>query len=77
MDNSLPAFAAMASDMQDHIEYQPGLTKREYFAGIAMQSLLNQTDAERTISEGNSYMLLQIVAASVIAADALLTELNK
>lgn len=45
-----------------------GLTKREYFAAMAMQGIL---DNEGTISEGN------VAKWSVQYADALIKELNK
>lgn len=46
---------------------QAGLTKREYFAGLAMQSLLN-----------NVHLSLDVVAElSVQTSDALLKELDK
>lgn len=56
---------------------EAGLTKREYLAAMAMQSFLNRTDAERTLSEGNDFMINQISAASVKAADYLINALNK
>ena len=44
----------------------PGLTKREYFAGLAMQGLISVAT-----NYGN------LAAFSVRAADTLITELNK
>ena len=49
-----------------HLLYTNGLTKREYFAGLAMQGFISAvTDF------GN------LAAFSVMAADALIAELNK
>lgn len=45
---------------------QTGLTKREYFAGLAMQGMVVKTGDERTIA-----------FAAVAYADALLAELEK
>jgi hypothetical protein len=51
---------------------QPGLTKREYFAGLAMQSYAG---GEYTGQSGMPHN--QIAEWSVGMADALLDELNK
>jgi hypothetical protein len=61
-----PAFAT-ASDSR----YQAGLTKREYFAGLALQSYINNYfgGSERDIEH--------CVKMSVHMADALLEELKK
>lgn len=48
---------------------QQGLTKREYFAGLALQGLLASGDDRPSAQD--------IVEASVIAADKLIEELNK
>ena len=56
---------------------QPGLTKREYFAGLAMQGLLTRfkqqgkMDTYLTIFENK-----RIAAESVIMADNILEELD-
>lgn len=44
-----------------------GLTKREYFAALAMQSILTYSNSDIATTAKNS----------VIAADALIRELNK
>lgn len=49
-----------------------GLTKREYFAAIAMQGYLASCDGW-----ASSYDLEEISKRSVIAADALITSLNQ
>jgi hypothetical protein len=46
-----------------------GLTKREYFAGLALQGLLSDTNVRGTGTE--------IIKASVLYADALLEKLDK
>jgi hypothetical protein len=48
-----------------------GLTKREYFAGLAMQGLL------ASVSYASNYKDGAIVSQSVKIADALLKELDK
>lgn len=47
--------------------YCAGLTKREYFAGLAMQSMLDNLNLTEDVA----------VKWSVSAADALIAELNK
>lgn len=46
-----------------------GLTKREYFAALALQGLLASGDDRPSA--------LDLISASVIAADKLIEELNK
>lgn len=48
---------------------QPGLTKREYFAGLAMNGYLSCIDVDATMEEVAKY--------SVKQADAILAELDK
>jgi hypothetical protein len=61
-----PAFAT-ASDSR----YQTGLTKREYFAGLALQSYINNYFG------GSERDTEHCVKMSVRMADALLAELEK
>jgi hypothetical protein len=61
-----PAFAT-ASDSR----YQAGLTKREYFAGLALQSYINNYFG------GSERDTEHCVKMSVRMADALLAELEK
>lgn len=58
---------------------KPGLTKREYFAAMAMQGLVSREGwAERFISEGGDKSLMNMLAfASVKMADELLKELER
>jgi len=69
-NSNLPAFASSA--MTDRSGYQQdGLTKREYFAGLAMQSYAS---GEFT---GQSGMPHEVIAEwSVKMADALLKQLE-
>jgi hypothetical protein len=56
--------------------YQAGLTKREYFAGLAMQGLLSIFDEGKGIVpnlENTEYM----ARMAVLSSDALLKELEK
>jgi hypothetical protein len=59
-------------------EHQRGLTKREYFAGLAMQGLLTRVP-ERDNNKVDLGILesIRIVEESVLIADALLKELEK
>ena len=54
--------------------YDQGLTKREYFAGLAMQGLLG---SPATINNKSDKTPQDIASASVFVADALIVELNK
>jgi len=56
---------------------QDGLTKREYFAAMAMQSILKDTDFGRIIYQRNRTDIISITEASVVAADTLIEQLNK
>ena len=49
-------------------ELYPGLTKREYFAGLAMQG---------NISASRDWTYTQEAEAAILSADALIAELNK
>ena len=51
--------------------YQPGLTKREYFAGLAMQGLATKKPSDHEDD------ITRIVRTSVLLSDALLEELEK
>jgi hypothetical protein len=65
-DNSKqPAFPI---DSNDLVEVKTGLSKREYFAGLAMQGLL---------SNNQKFDVKQIGPLSVQMADALLHHLSK
>jgi hypothetical protein len=61
-------------------EGDPGLTKREYFASIAMQGVLAsatwEPDGRFTVNGANSD-IQYIAQESVKMADALIEELNK
>lgn len=68
-----PAFATASPPSMDHNSYlQEGLTKREYFAGIAFQGFLANDRVIKHTPEK------EIIARwSVQYADALLAELEK
>jgi len=56
----------------------PGLTIRQYYAGLAMQGMLIQNLAvDRALNEVNNSQVNALVQASVKCADALIAELNK
>ncbi len=56
----------------DHNDWQSGLTKREYFAAIAMQGWISTESNEYTFDDAKA-----LVRTSVAYADALIEELNK
>lgn len=69
-----PAFPlADTNDTLDVIGKYGGVTKREYFAGIALQGLL-ATESDTPIGEWNYEF---IAATAVKSADALIKELEK
>jgi len=67
MENGEQSAFATASDSR----YQAGLTKREYFAGLALQSYINNYFG------GSERDTEHCVKMSVHMADALLAELKK
>lgn len=76
-NGNLPAFAAVTGNPNNPY-LQEGLTKREYFAAMAMQGLLTNlfptSDNQLCPNEENvKYM----ATLSVKASDELLTQLNK
>lgn len=60
-------------------EGKPGLTKREYFAGLALQGMLSNPEIFQDFDdlENPSEYDRRIARECVISADALLKELNK
>lgn len=69
MNNSeKPAYPVQIDNEVDVHNY--GLTKREYFAAMAMQGLI-------TMFNGSEMENKELVKRSISAADALLTELSK
>lgn len=75
-NQDLPAFASVAISGNDGYQ-QDGLTKREYFAGLAMQGLLtrvpNRHNGETDLGILESK---RIAEEAVIMADKLLAELS-
>ena len=67
MENGKQSAFATASDSR----YQAGLTKREYFAGLALQGICVEKHVERDEDRE------KIARWSVKMADALLIELEK
>jgi len=60
--------------------HEPGLTKREYFAAMAMQGMLSNKDTTRAANNSSNSReeYLHIISLSAIhQADALIKELNK
>jgi hypothetical protein len=55
-----------------------GLTKREYFAAMAMQSIISRVNFNEVKRGGDEIALRELVArAAIYQADALLAELSK
>jgi hypothetical protein len=55
------------------VEFYEGLTKREHFAGLAMQGLCHAIDSQGTWAHDSE----TVADAAVIYADALLAQLDK
>lgn len=67
-DKHSPAFPAIDGSTAF---YERGLTKREYFAGLALQGLL------ASLGQHDVTHYDELASDAVMAADALLTELKK
>lgn len=77
MENSQkPAFANMPShtDPQHTIGEYGGLTKREYFAAMAMQGICSNVDWAKTIEDDWDDYKERVVAASLELTDELLKQ---
>ena len=75
MKNSeLPAFTPSMSDLTT---FHYGLTKREYFAGLAMQGLMTKAYHSQTDNENVDEVAKLIAEASLIIADELLKQLEQ
>jgi hypothetical protein len=70
--NKQGAFSSQSVD-NCNLYLQEGLTKREYFAGLAMQA----TDLEAYAREYGIKWAHKVAQDSVLMADALLAELDK
>ncbi len=71
MENSKkPAFSIGFANEQHHL-YEEGLTKREYFAGLAMQAILSNP------VQHSGVFLNWVAEASLKYADQLLNQLEK
>lgn len=66
------AFASM-----NEFERQEGLTKREYFAALAMQGLLANQNGGKQKGGGMTFSPVGISELAVLHADATLAELEK
>jgi len=73
------AFACPDSGTENFTTWQGqvGLTKREYFAGLAMQGLLSNPNGGMTKGGGNTFSPSGISELSLLHADAILKELDK
>lgn len=57
--------------------HEQGLTKREYFAAMAMQGLLSNSAVNTLLSDDKAMQRIQIAETATECADALLSELEK
>lgn len=74
-NKDLPAFASVAISGNDGYQ-QDGLTKREYFAAMAMQALLSNPNIKRPEQNANLKNDLKVFASIAVEyADAVLAEL--
>jgi len=70
-------------DRPETFQAQEGLTKREYFAAMAMQGLLNNPNIVSALNKINSILSeknkdkFTVSRSAKIMADALIDELNK
>ncbi len=71
MENGKQGAFAMLDQNGSFTQY--GLTKREYFAGLAMQGLLHTYNGQLPVNEIAGAFAME----SAIMADALLAELEK
>ena len=72
MNNSeLGAFACASNGI-----YRPGLTKREYFAALAMQALISNSSIVKKIDTNNGEDLPLLSITSIAIADELLKQLE-
>jgi hypothetical protein len=69
-----PAFPVLAFDKAGDESYVRGLSKREYFAGLAMQGILANNYYKYSQSEDECEVLARVAANF---ADALIKELSK
>ena len=70
MKNSdLPAMPQLRKNPWKELNVDGGLTKREYFAGLAMQGILSADDCNN--------VTVEIARGAVMMADALLAELER
>jgi hypothetical protein len=81
MNGNEPAFPIPASDLTGSYDAAQGLTKREHFAAMAMQSMCAGPGAEMVASRDGRYdetNWKEIVAMNAVEfADALIAELNR
>ena len=76
MDNSkLPAFPLHPNHDSRYVDYE-GLTKREHFAGLAMQGLLSSFTENAAMGLWTTE-IEELASTSVQLADALLLALNQ
>jgi hypothetical protein len=78
MENSKqPAFPLIYDGEKAESFCHDGLTKREYFAGVAMQGLLASSWGKKETEAGKASLILdQIIPASIQLADELLKQLE-
>lgn len=76
--NQKPLAEQRAFPSETESGYHPGMTLREHFAGLAMQSIITTTKQEGEITEEMWQRCFKLTASTAVkVADALLKELEK
>ena len=82
MENSEQPIYPISENEKDRLDANPnisykGLTKREYFAGLAMQGLISNPNIIKPSQENFNSELIIFQRVAIKYADALLKELEK
>jgi len=80
----MPAMPSGIQEDYNNLAQEPlnlGLTKREYFAAMAMQGMMANDDALRRMAEAGEAEMISpntlMASACLLASDALLAELER
>lgn len=77
MENSKETAFPMVVDATKHTEWHSGLTKREYFAAVAMQGLLSNPNIKRPMRSDLPKEHEDFADTCIQYADELLKQLEK
>jgi hypothetical protein len=75
-NGNMPAFPQNEEWINEHKLLNQGMTKREYFAAMAMQGMLANPTAGKELQNQSDKLSDACAAASIIMADALISALN-